>query len=43
VITDAKEKAALFNEYFIYQRKVENNNTPMPILNDFQSSKILSH
>ena len=40
---DAKEKAALFNEYFISQCKVENNNAPVPILNKFQSSKIISH
>ena len=43
VITDAKEKAALFNEYFISQCKVENNNAPVPILNEFQTSIILSH
>jgi hypothetical protein len=33
VITDAKEKDELFNEYFISQCKVENNNAPVPILN----------
>ena len=43
MITDAKEKAAIFNEYFISQCKVENNNAPVPILNEFQTSKILSH
>lgn len=42
VITDAKEKATLFNEFFSTQCGVDNSDAPIPNLIDFQNSKILS-
>ena len=42
MITDAKEKATPFNDYFSTQCKVKSVDTPLPNLIDFQNSQILS-
>lgn len=43
IITDAKEKATIFNQYFITQCKVDNNDAPIPNIIDFQNSRFISH
>ena len=43
IITDAKEKATIFNQYFITQCKVDNNDALIPNIIDFQNSRFISH
>ena len=42
IITDAKEKATIFNQYYITQCKRENNDGRIPNIIDFQNSSFIS-
>lgn len=42
LVSDAKDKATLLNDYFCSQSKLSNEDAPLPTLRDFQNSKTLS-